>query len=137
MANAVGAASPLLNDADEDVLAGELGYLLRVCGCALFELTAREIDVLEQVAAGKSTRAAAASLFVSQQAITYHVGNLLAKFQCTSRTGLVSRAFVLGILDRTWPPRVAHGSDRSQAHASRSCGGRLKDGRSTRTHMVW
>jgi hypothetical protein len=44
---------------------------------------------------------------VSRQAVTYHVGNLLAKFQCSSRTGLVSRAFVLGVLLPSWPPMIA------------------------------
>lgn len=84
-----------------------LAHLRRPCGCARFGLTDREVAVLEQLAEGKSSQAAARSLYVSHQAITYHVGNLLAKFQCTSRTGLVSRAFVLGILAPTWPPTIS------------------------------
>ena len=80
--------------------------LARPCGCARFELTDREEAVLEQLAEGKSSREAAQCLYVSHQAVTYHVGNLLAKFQCTSRTGIVARAFVLGILAPVWPPRI-------------------------------
>ena len=70
-------------------------------------LTPRESLVLELVAEGLSTRQIAETLFVSDQAITYHVGNLLSKFACENRAGLVSRAFVFGYLDPfTWPPRL-------------------------------
>jgi DNA-binding NarL/FixJ family response regulator len=70
-------------------------------------LTARESVVLELVAAGGSNREIAAELSVSQQSIAYHVGRLLARFGTRSRTGLVSKAFVVGYLDpRVWPPRV-------------------------------
>jgi DNA-binding CsgD family transcriptional regulator len=69
-------------------------------------VTDREREVLEQLAEGKSSHEAAQALYVSDQAITYHVGNLLAKFQCTNRTALVAQAFVLGILSLTWPPHV-------------------------------
>ena len=70
-------------------------------------LTLRELDVLELVAEGLSTKAVAARLYLSHQAVTYHLGNLLAKLQCRNRTGLVARAYVAGILrvDR-WPPRA-------------------------------
>jgi DNA-binding CsgD family transcriptional regulator len=98
--------SPFSGDLEADAFS-DLEHLRRSCGCTLFELTDREAEVLEQLAEGKSTRTAARSLYVSDQAVTYHVGNLLAKFQCTNRTGLVARAFVLCILDRSWPPRVA------------------------------
>jgi DNA-binding CsgD family transcriptional regulator len=70
-------------------------------------LTRRERQVLELVAAGLSTREVAQALFVSLQCVTYHVGNLLAKFQSTNRAGLVARAFVFGYLGSdSWPPRV-------------------------------
>ena len=71
-------------------------------------LTPREAEVLGLIAEGLSTRGIAERLVVSEQAITYHVGNLLSKFGCENRTGMVSRAFFLGYLDSfTWPPRVA------------------------------
>jgi DNA-binding NarL/FixJ family response regulator len=69
-------------------------------------LTRRERPVLELVAAGWSTRRIAEWLCVSEQCITYHIGNLLAKFQSPNRAGLVSRAFVLGYLSTEWPPRA-------------------------------
>jgi DNA-binding NarL/FixJ family response regulator len=71
-------------------------------------LTHRERPVLELVAAGWSTRRIAESLRVSDQCVTYHIGNLLAKFQSPNRAGLVSRAFVLGYLSPEWPPRADH-----------------------------
>lgn len=79
-------------------------------------LTPREEAVLELIAAGWSTRQIAETLVVSRQAVTYHIGNLLAKFQMTNRAGLVGRAFVLGYLDdRRWPPRVPSGEVQSAA----------------------
>jgi DNA-binding NarL/FixJ family response regulator len=70
-------------------------------------LTPRESVVLELVAEGRSTRQIAEMLYVSQQAITYHVGNLLSKFSCDNRAGLVGRAFIYGYLSpRTWPPKL-------------------------------
>lgn len=71
-------------------------------------LTPREALVLELVAEGLSTRRIAAILFVSEQAVTYHVSNLLSKFGCENRAGVVARAFVFGYLDPyAWPPRLA------------------------------
>ena len=105
-----------------------LAHLRHPCGCARFGLTDREEAVLEQLAEGKSSRAAARSLYVSHQAVTYHVGNLLAKFQCSSRTGLVSRAFVLGILTPTWPPTIVEPvSGRRPDSPSKPCRHEVKD----------
>lgn len=89
--------------------------------------------MLEQLAEGKSSREAARSLYVSHQAITYHVGNLLAKFQCANRTGLVARAYVLGILARTWPPRL--GPAPHPPTAITECTREVKELRSSRTFL--
>lgn len=75
---------------------------------ALPTLTRREAAVLELVAADCANREIAAKLQVSEQAVTYHVGNLLTKFEARSRTGLVSKGFVLGyLLTGSWPPPLA------------------------------
>lgn len=73
---------------------------------ALPYLTEREAHVLELVATGLYTRDIAPRMFVSHQAVTYHIGNLLAKLQAKNRAGLVARAYALGLLTLDWPPRV-------------------------------
>ncbi len=94
---------------DELVVLGEQtpAFPLVLLGPRLV-LTEREADVLVLLAAGLSTGDIARRLYVSCQAVTYHVGNLLGKLQCENRTGLVARAFVLGLLAiDAWPPRLA------------------------------
>lgn len=72
-------------------------------------LTRAEARVLELVAVGLSTQQIAERLHVSRQAITYHIGNLLGRFGCENRTGLVARAYFLNVLMPTpWPPIVHH-----------------------------
>lgn len=75
--------------------------------CAVPRLTRREEAVLELIAQGGSTAQIACMLGVSNQAVTYHLGNLLAKFGSSNRAGLVARAFVYGFLAAdSWPPRT-------------------------------
>jgi NarL family two-component system response regulator LiaR len=49
-------------------------------------LTPREIDVLRLLAAGRSNRALATELYVSERTVKAHVSNILAKLQVTDRT---------------------------------------------------
>jgi DNA-binding CsgD family transcriptional regulator len=75
--------------------------------CARPRLTDREETVLELIAQGGSTAQIACRLCVSNQTVTYHLGNLLAKFGASNRAGLVARAFVYGFLTAdSWPPRA-------------------------------
>lgn len=75
-------------------------------------LTPAEARVLEEVALGLSTPDIARRLFVSRQAISYHIGNLLAKFQMTNRAGLIARAYFWKVLDSSrWPPVVCSERD--------------------------
>ncbi len=60
-------------------------------------LTAREVDVLRLVAAGRSNQQIARELFVSLATVKTHVNHLLAKTQCTSRADLVRHAFQIGV----------------------------------------
>ena len=105
----------------EDGVAVEIEHVRILEPLWIPELTCREADVLELVAEGLSTREMGRSLHVSPQAVTYHIGNLLAKFQCSNRAGLVTRALVTGVLLATWPPRVRRppgarwGLDRTQS----------------------
>jgi DNA-binding CsgD family transcriptional regulator len=60
-------------------------------------LTAREVQVLALVAAGKSNRAVAAELFLSEKTVERHVSNILTKLGVGSRTAAAAYAFEHGI----------------------------------------
>jgi DNA-binding CsgD family transcriptional regulator len=69
--------------------------------------TGAEARVLELVADGLSTAQIAARLWVTSSTVTFHIGNLLRKMGADNRTGLVARAYALGVLrSGVWPPRV-------------------------------
>lgn len=56
------------------------------------DLTPRERQVLERVCRGLSTKAIAAELAVSEQAVKAHLSRLFLKFGVANRTGLVALA---------------------------------------------
>jgi DNA-binding CsgD family transcriptional regulator len=56
-------------------------------------LTAREVEVLRLVAAGKSNRAIAADLFLSERTVARHVSNILSKLELPSRSAATAHAF--------------------------------------------
>ena len=70
---------PLPDDADaaasppESTVAADLG------------LTPREVEVLGQLAAGRTDREIADSLFISKKTVSVHVSNLLRKLDVTNR----------------------------------------------------
>ncbi|WP_010285131.1 response regulator [Bacillus timonensis] len=53
---------------------------------SLEELTNRELDVLKEIAKGKSNKEIASSLFITEKTVKTHVSNLLAKLELTDRT---------------------------------------------------
>jgi DNA-binding NarL/FixJ family response regulator len=63
---------------------------------ALAQLTERERDVLQQVAAGKSNTEIAAALHLSVATIKTHIGRLLDKLDCRDRAQLVVVAYETG-----------------------------------------
>jgi DNA-binding CsgD family transcriptional regulator len=68
-------------------------------------LTRTEARILELVAAGLTNSQVASRLHVTTKDVEYHLGHLLSKFECSNRTGVVARAFVLGYLPAEgWPP---------------------------------
>jgi DNA-binding NarL/FixJ family response regulator len=55
-------------------------------------LTAREVEVLRLVAAGKTNRAIAADLFLSERTVDRHVSNIFAKLGLSSRAAATAYA---------------------------------------------
>ena len=60
---------------------------------AEYGLTAREREVLELIAAGKSTAATAEALGVSLNTVKWHVKQILAKTSTRSRAAAVERVY--------------------------------------------
>ena len=56
-------------------------------------LTAREVEVLRLVAAGKTNPEIAALLFLSEKTVARHLSNIFTKLDVTSRTGAAAFAF--------------------------------------------
>ena len=66
---------------------------------APFGLTARELEVLQLVAAGRSNQQIAAELFISPKTASVHVSNILGKLGVTSRVEVAATAHRLHLLD--------------------------------------
>jgi DNA-binding NarL/FixJ family response regulator len=59
-------------------------------------LTAREVEVLVEIAEGRTNAEIAGRLFVSEATVKTHVNHLLAKTGCRDRAALVGYAFRTG-----------------------------------------
>jgi DNA-binding NarL/FixJ family response regulator len=55
--------------------------------------TAREVEVLRLVAAGKTNPEIATLLFLSEKTVARHLSNIFTKLDVTSRTGAAAFAF--------------------------------------------
>jgi LuxR family maltose regulon positive regulatory protein len=62
-------------------------------------LSARELEVLRLLAAGRSNAELAAELFVERSTVKTHLVHLYRKLDAGSRTQAVARARALGLLD--------------------------------------
>jgi DNA-binding NarL/FixJ family response regulator len=62
-------------------------------------LTAREIEVLKQVAAGCSNKVVAERPLISEDTVKGHVRSILSKLEASDRTHAVTIAFKRGYLD--------------------------------------
>jgi DNA-binding NarL/FixJ family response regulator len=56
-------------------------------------LTARELEVLRLVAAGRSNRAIASALVISEHTVARHLQNIFRKLDVSSRTAASAFAF--------------------------------------------
>ncbi|MEX2430888.1 MAG: response regulator transcription factor, partial [Dehalococcoidia bacterium] len=61
-------------------------------------LTAREVEVLRLVATGKSNRAVAEQLFISEKTVARHISNIFAKLDLPSRSAATAYAYEHGLL---------------------------------------
>jgi DNA-binding NarL/FixJ family response regulator len=62
------------------------------------ELTARELDVLRQVALGKSNKEIGATLSIADETVKTHVGSVLAKLQVENRAQAIVQALKRGLV---------------------------------------
>ena len=62
-------------------------------------LTGREIEVLQQVAAGNANKIIAAHLAISEETVKAHVKNILSKLGANDRTHAVTMALKRGIIE--------------------------------------
>jgi len=62
------------------------------------ELTEREIEVLRQLAHGSTNRKIAEALFISEETVKTHIGNILSKLHLAHRTQAVIYAIKQGII---------------------------------------
>ena len=60
-------------------------------------LTARELEVLRLVAAGKTNREIASALVISERTVARHLQNIFAKLRVSSRTAASAFAFEHGL----------------------------------------
>jgi len=69
----------------------------------LAQLTQREMDVLRELAAGRSTEQVAAALFISVLTVRSHVKSILAKLGAHSKLEAVTYAIHHGLVDASRP----------------------------------
>jgi two-component system, NarL family, response regulator len=62
-------------------------------------LSSREMEILAQIAQGKSNKEIGAELGISEGTVRVHASNLFAKLGCSDRAQAVSEAFRRGIID--------------------------------------
>jgi DNA-binding CsgD family transcriptional regulator/tetratricopeptide (TPR) repeat protein len=77
-------------------------------------LTPRELEILRLVATGKSNRAIADALSISERTVENHLSHMLAKLNVDSRTAAVAMAVDLGIVEPRRPASGGQYLDRPQ-----------------------
>jgi DNA-binding NarL/FixJ family response regulator len=72
------------------------------------ELTARELEILQRVAAGASNGAIARQLFVTEQTVKFHLSNIYRKLGVANRTQASHFAYHHGLLEAPTHAGVSH-----------------------------
>jgi DNA-binding NarL/FixJ family response regulator len=71
----------------------------RTTGPAAGSLSERELQVLRLLAAGKTNRAIATALAISDRTVDRHVSNILSKLDLPSRSAATAYAYQRGLVD--------------------------------------
>jgi ATP/maltotriose-dependent transcriptional regulator MalT len=97
--------APLLKDALRSLVDDRYSFAAYVLECmGRLEsgesevLSRREIEVLDQIAQGKSNQDIADGLFISLGTVKWHVNNIFAKLSVGNRTAAIKEARDLGII---------------------------------------
>ena len=64
------------------------------------EMTHREIEVLQALKSGRTSREIAGTLGISERTVKFHTTNIMRKLQAANRTEAVALALEQGILTR-------------------------------------
>jgi DNA-binding NarL/FixJ family response regulator len=72
--------------------------LLRLRRRASHGLTPRELEVIELVATGKTNRAIAGELFISEKTVARHLSNIFTKLGISSRAAATAFAYENGLI---------------------------------------
>lgn len=84
--------------ADGDIASRVFDQRARPAGELEQALTHRELEVMDQLAAGRTNRDIAAALGITEHTVKFHVNSILDKLGAESRTEAVVRAARLGIV---------------------------------------
>ena len=93
---------------DPKVVEGLLGRKNQEASSALKGLTERELEVLRELATGRSNAATAKKLYMSERAVEKHVGSVFQKLGLVNESDVNRRVMaVLAYLDATGGPHGA------------------------------
>jgi DNA-binding NarL/FixJ family response regulator len=100
MIDAVSRGEAAITPATAAQIIRHLSTLGAADGSDFGQLTARELEVLRLVTAGRRNKEIAAELGISENTVKYHLRNILEKLHAESRTEVAARAVREGLLDR-------------------------------------